>query len=52
MGWRSWQAYEDAARERWKALPWRERYPLRMVLALAGIAGAGIVAAIAILGRL
>jgi endonuclease YncB( thermonuclease family) len=26
MGWRAWDAYEREAHERWKALPWRERY--------------------------
>jgi hypothetical protein len=26
MGWRSWDAYDQEAKERWRALPWRERY--------------------------
>jgi hypothetical protein len=26
MGWRAWDAYEQEAKDRWRALPWRERY--------------------------
>jgi hypothetical protein len=35
MGWRAWDAYDAAARERWRALPWRERYSLRTFAMLA-----------------
>jgi hypothetical protein len=44
MGWRTWQAYEDAAEERRRALPWRERYnwpglaALTLIVVLAGAA--------------
>ena len=38
MGWRAWDNYETAAHERWKALPWRERYGWRTVAVLALIA--------------
>lgn len=43
MGWRAWDAYESEARERWRALPWRERYGwnfFRAVAVLAVIAAA------------
>jgi hypothetical protein len=26
MGWRAWNAYEQEAKDRWRSLPWRERY--------------------------
>jgi ferric-dicitrate binding protein FerR (iron transport regulator) len=44
MGWRAWDAYERDAKERQRALPWRERYNWR---GLALIAMAVAVAALA-----
>lgn len=38
MGWRAWDAYEQDAEDRWRALPWRERYSWRGIAALALIA--------------
>jgi hypothetical protein len=38
MGWRAWDAYERDAQERWRALPWRERYSWRRIAILALIA--------------
>ncbi len=35
MGWRAWDAYEREAHERWKALPWRERYDWRAIASVA-----------------
>jgi hypothetical protein len=35
MGWRAQNAYDDEAQQRWRALPWRELYPLRLVVRLA-----------------
>jgi hypothetical protein len=33
MGWRAWDAYEREANERWKAMPWRDRFnPLYMTV--------------------
>jgi hypothetical protein len=26
MGWHAWDAYDQEAKDRWRALPWRERY--------------------------
>lgn len=43
MGWRAWDAYDREAHERWKALPWRERYKLSNIAAIIVVA---IVAAI------
>jgi len=31
MGWRAWDAYEIDAKDRWRALPWRERYSWRRI---------------------
>lgn len=39
MGWRAWDAYEREAHQRWKALPWRERYDWRAIAGIALIAG-------------
>ena len=39
MGWRLWDAYEDEAEERWRELPWRDRYPLGRLILLAVIVG-------------
>jgi endonuclease YncB( thermonuclease family) len=38
MGWRAWDRYETDAHKRWQALPWRERFPLRVILPLALLA--------------
>ena len=38
MGWRAWDKYDSEAHERWQALPWRERFPLRILLPLALLA--------------
>ena len=38
MGWRTQEAYEQAERERRKALPWRERYDRYFFMAWAMIA--------------
>jgi endonuclease YncB( thermonuclease family) len=38
MGWQVWDHYESDAQARWKALPWRERYPLRAFAVLAFLA--------------
>jgi hypothetical protein len=35
MGWQAWDHYEQDANERWRALPWRERYSWRVLLRLA-----------------
>jgi len=35
MGWRAWDAYERYAEERWRALPWRERYNWRVIFRTA-----------------
>jgi len=43
MGWRAWDAYDREARERWKALPWRERYNWRTI---GGIALAATIVAV------
>lgn len=42
MGWRAWDAYEREAHERWKALPWRERYNWHAIAALALAAFIGV----------
>jgi hypothetical protein len=35
MGWRAWDAYDQDAKDRWRALPWRERYNWRHIVAFA-----------------
>jgi hypothetical protein len=35
MGWRAWDAYDQEANERWRALPWRERYSWRPIAIFA-----------------
>ncbi len=35
MGWRAWDAYDKEASERWRAMPWQQRYSLRRVLVFA-----------------
>jgi hypothetical protein len=35
MGWRAWDAYEQDAEDRRRALPWRERYNWRGIIAIA-----------------
>jgi len=35
MGWRAWDAYDQEAKARWRALPRRERYSWRGLIALA-----------------
>jgi hypothetical protein len=35
MGWRAWDAYDTEAKERWRALPWRQRYSWRRVALFA-----------------
>lgn len=41
MGWRAWDAYERDAKDRWRALPWAERYNWR------GIVGFALIVAVA-----
>jgi len=38
MGWRTWDAYDQDAKERWRALPWRERYNWRAIAVVALLA--------------
>jgi len=35
MGWRAWDAYDQEAKERWRALPWHERYNWRAIAVVA-----------------
>ena len=35
MGWQAWDAYDQDAKDRWRALPWRERYNWRGIVAFA-----------------
>jgi hypothetical protein len=45
VGWGAWDNYEREAHERWRALPWRERYSGRVIFKLALIAA--LIAALA-----
>jgi hypothetical protein len=38
MGWRAWDAYDRDAKDRWRALQWRERYNWRRIAVFALIA--------------
>ncbi len=40
MGYRSQNNYDDAERETWRKLPWRERYDWRLVLIVAVVLAA------------
>lgn len=46
MGWRTQEAYESEAHERWRSLAWRERYGWQFVCAMLVLA---IIAALLLL---
>jgi hypothetical protein len=43
VGWRAWDAYEREAHERWKAMPWRDRFSPRYMTGLIVLAILAIV---------